>query len=493
MSLSVNCAESSRPALFYRPCLEMLERRELPSTCTVDRLSDNKPNGGGEGGNGMGDLRWCVIESVYQADIIDFSVTGTINLAAVLPTLTRNVSIDGPGADLVTVRRDSGGDYTIFNVVPGVTAEISGLTISNGSYGGIINFGKLTISISNISDNTTSNSGGGILNAGTLTVNNSTISGNVASSSSEFQGSGGGIYNNGVSLTINNSTLANNSATGYGGGICCGTAPTVVYNSTISGNAAIVFGGGIVGGNGMAVRNTIIARNTAPAGPDVYTKLGSLGHNLIGNPQEMSGWVDSDLLHVDPLLGPLQNNCGATETYALLPGSPALNAGDPAQLGVPDQRGVVRSGGVNIGAYQASAFDLVAPDTVTTGVPFDLVVTAVDPFGQVAVGYSGTATFTTSDDDPNVQVPADYTFNSADAGMVTFPGGVTLISLGAQTIQATDTVDGTIIGTASVTVTSAVRPLLLWGGADLAGDCGHGVGAAPIASRESRVSPFLGQ
>jgi hypothetical protein len=487
MSLSVNCAESSRPALFYRPCLEMLERRELPSTCTVDRLSDNKPNGGGEGGNGMGDLRWCVIESVYQADIIDFSVTGTINLAAVLPTLTRNVSIDGPGADLVTVRRDSGGDYTIFNVVPGVTAEISGMTISNGSYGGIINFGKLTINNSTISDNTTSNSGGGILNAGTLTVNNSTISGNSATDSGGSSGWGGGIYNNGNIMTVNNSTVANNAAAVCGGGIVgivnSGTQG-IINNSTISENSAVLCGGGLWGGNGMAVRNTIIAGNTAPYGPDVYTNLGSLGHNLIGNPQEMSGWVDSDLLHVDPLLGPLQNNGGATETYALLPGSPALNAGDPAQLGVPDQRGVVRSGGVNIGAYQASAsaFDLVAPDTVTTGVPFDLVVTAVDPFGQVAVGYSGTATFTTSDDDPNVQLPADYTFNSADAGMVTFPGGVTPISLGEQTIQATDTVDGTIIGTASVTVTSAVRPLLLWGGADLAGDCGHGVGAAPIAS-----------
>src|SRR5262249_19266643 len=54
-------------------------------------------------------------------------------------------------------------------------------------------------------------------------------------------------------------------------------------------------------------------------------------------------------------LGPLQDNGGPTQTIAPLAGSPALNAGDPAQLGVPDQRGVVRSGGVNIGAYQASA------------------------------------------------------------------------------------------------------------------------------------------
>jgi hypothetical protein len=58
---------------------------------------------------------------------------------------------------------------------------------------------------------------------------------------------------------------------------------------------------------------------------------------------------------IDPMLGPLQNNGGPTETMAVLAGSPALNAGDPSQLGVADQRGVVRDGGVNIGAYQASA------------------------------------------------------------------------------------------------------------------------------------------
>src|SRR5262249_62081145 len=94
------------------------------------------------------------------------------------------------------------------------------------------------------------------------------------------------------------------------------------------------------------------------------------GHNVIGNPQEMSGWVDTDLLHVNPLLGPLQNNGGPTQTMALLADSPALSAGDSAQLGVADQRGVARAGGVNIGAFQASASALVLtglPDTATAG------------------------------------------------------------------------------------------------------------------------------
>jgi hypothetical protein len=99
--------------------------------------------------------------------------------------------------------------------------------------------------------------------------------------------------------------------------------------------------------------------------------------------------------------------------------------------------------------------------SATAGMPFDVTVTAVDPFGQVAVGYTGTVTFSSSDGDPGVVLPPDYTFSSADAGMVTFPGGVTLITAGDQTDTATDTVSG-ISGTAVVTVTAGNAPRLVW-------------------------------
>jgi hypothetical protein len=73
---------------------------------------------------------------------------------------------------------------------------------------------------------------------------------------------------------------------------------------------------------------------------------------------------------IDPRLGPLQDNGGPTQTMALLSGSPALNAGDPTQRGATDQRGVVRAGGVNIGAYQdsGSALILIDPATGTASV-----------------------------------------------------------------------------------------------------------------------------
>jgi hypothetical protein len=67
--------------------------------------------------------------------------------------------------------------------------------------------------------------------------------------------------------------------------------------------------------------------------------LTSRGHNLIGNTQGGSGFVSSDLLNVNPLLGPLRNNGGQTLTMALLPGSPAIAAGDPTNAPAYDLLG----------------------------------------------------------------------------------------------------------------------------------------------------------
>src|SRR5262249_23948946 len=143
-------------------------------------------------------------------------------------------------------------------------------------------------------------------------------------------------------------------------------------------------------------------------------------------------------------------------------GSPALNTGAPDQLGVPDQRGVIRSGGVNIGAYQASAsaFVLTAPATVTAGTPFNVTVKAVDPFGQTALGYRGTAHFTSTDG--QAVVPSDYTFTSGDGGVHVFSNGVTLKTAGNQTVTATDTATASLIGSASVSVNPAAADHLLF-------------------------------
>jgi hypothetical protein len=449
---------SSSPVRCYRPTLEMLEVRALLSTFTVDRLTDHNPNGGGEGSNQAGDLRYCIWNAA-NGDHIAFGagVTGFINPAAALPALAHSVSIDGPGPVMLIVRAG-------FTVDAG-TVSISGLTITSGNAdygGGISNYGQLTVSNCTISHNS-AGEGGGIFNSygATLTISNSTIAGNEAFNSYGV-GLGGGIYNRGGTLTISNSTIfANTGFGGFEGGGVGGIynsydATLTVSNSTISGNSGDLNGcGGIESDGTLNMRNSVLAGNIDDyEDQDLEGHLTSSGYNLIGFGGD--GFVNTDIVNVEnPLLSPLQNNGGSTLTQAPRAGSRALNAGDPAQLGIPDQRGVVRKGGVNIGAYQASAsaFFLTAPDTVTSGTAFDVTVNAVDVFGQPAYGYTGTVTFSTSDRDPNVVLPADYTFIASDQGAHTFSGGFTLITPGDQTITATDTADNTIVGSATVTVT----------------------------------------
>src|SRR5438128_1867158 len=107
--------------------LELLEDRTLLSVYAVDHLTDD-----GVGQGLAGDLRYCITNATSMIDVITFSVTGTINLQSALPVLETSVTIQGPGADNLTVRRDAGGDYPIFAVDVGATVVLSGLTIANG-------------------------------------------------------------------------------------------------------------------------------------------------------------------------------------------------------------------------------------------------------------------------------------------------------------------------------------------------------------------------
>src|SRR5262249_49855707 len=110
-----------------RPGIECLEDRALLSVCLVDRLTDV-----GGGREVVGDLRYC-IEQTQDQDSIQFAVQGTINLTRALPDLTRSVSIEGPGPELMTVRgQGTAGRYRIFTVTTEATVSIAGLTVSNG-------------------------------------------------------------------------------------------------------------------------------------------------------------------------------------------------------------------------------------------------------------------------------------------------------------------------------------------------------------------------
>lgn len=105
-------------------------------------------------------------------------------------------------------------------------------------------------------------------------------------------------------------------------------------------------------------------------------------------------------------------------------------------------------------AASVTHFTVTAPVVVTPGTAFTVTVQALDANNQVDPAYTGTVHFTSSDVAPGVVLPADYTFTAQDAGVHTFTLGVTLQTLGNQTVTATDTSNSTVTGTANVQVAS---------------------------------------
>lgn len=101
-------------------------------------------------------------------------------------------------------------------------------------------------------------------------------------------------------------------------------------------------------------------------------------------------------------------------------------------------------------------FLISAAATVVSGTPFDITVTALDTSGNIDPTYQGTLTFSTTDPDASVVLPADYTFTIGDDhGVHTFSGGVTLVTLGDQILTVTDKVNGI---TGSVTIAVGPAP-----------------------------------
>jgi len=181
--------------------------------------------------------------------------------------------VNSQGVPLVTIAGNL-SDGPVFQVDPGVTASIAGLTITGGYgpsnlAGGVDNYGTLAVTNSTIQG---PNIGGGIYNAGTMTVTGSTIQNNRTPSG----GMGGGIDNTGR-LTVTNSTIANNSAGQDGGGIA-NTGTLTVTNSTIANNSAGQTGGGITNESGgtMTVTNSTIANNSVGQVGGGIANVGSL-------------------------------------------------------------------------------------------------------------------------------------------------------------------------------------------------------------------------
>ena len=349
--------------------------------------------------SGPGSLRQALAVAINGDTIDATGVSGTIVLTSGALQITQNVRITGPGAGNLAVNGNATSDV-FENFASDVT--ISGFTITNGvGGGGIFNRGGLALSKSSV----ICNAGGGIFTGSlggparlvTLTITNCTVSGN----------SGGGISNigvdNDVPLTVSNCTISGNSGNGISSsasGLEAGAGSTVaISNSTLSGNSgnAIYNNAGRFAGASVSVKSCTISGNS---GGGIYNnvsqgfpgaakvkldstilKAGSSGQNIFNHGGTVTslgynlatdhggGFLTGpgDQINTLPRLGPLQDNGGPTFTHALLPGSPAINAGNPHFTPPPffEQRGPgyhrVVNGRIDIGSFEVQVTPTPTP------------------------------------------------------------------------------------------------------------------------------------
>jgi predicted outer membrane repeat protein len=266
-------------------------------------------------------------------------------------------------------------------------ASLSNSTIS-GNYaagigGGAISSSYTELSLSNttVRDNSAAGNGGAIYLFGfsSLSLSNSTISGNSAGTK------GGAIYVSGSTLSLSNSTLSDNSAGTNGGALFTTGSELNLSNSTVSGNSAASNGGAIYTISSIvSLNNSIVSGNRAETAAETANEITgndtefTTAHNLFGdsanyNLVAISGFTPdvtditatgdgSQPTPLSAILAPLADNGGATQTHALVEGSPAIDSGDDTLCAAEpvnnlDQRGTLRPVGdaCDIGAYEAEA------------------------------------------------------------------------------------------------------------------------------------------
>jgi CSLREA domain-containing protein len=425
-----------------------LEGRALLSTISVNSTADD---------GSAGTLRWAIgqANADNQADTIVFSSLfnspRTIALTSGQLTLTdkQTMTITGPGSDLLTI---SGSPHSrVFQVDSGAAAALSGLTITGGSAdrgGGLLNSGG-TLALTNctVTGNSASFGGGGLLSSGgTTTLTDCAVSSNSANY-------GGGLYNAGGTTTLTGATVSGNSATNAGGGLFNKDGTTTLTNATVSGNSANT-GGGLFTykGGTTTLTNATVSGNSAYSAAGLYTSggtstltntivAGNTGSTGIGGPLDPAS--THNLIGGNPLLAPLGDYGGPTPTMALLPGSPAFGGGTATGAPTTDQRGLPRSGRVDIGAFQSQGFTLTpgpgsTPQAAVVGTafahPLAVTVTAANPAEPVDGGIISFA------------APAAGPSSMLSAATVVIASGQASVTATANTTVGAYTATGTVAG-----------------------------------------------
>lgn len=448
------------------------------TTFTVTSTADPGDSTCGVANTGDG----CTLREAISAansaagdDAINFApgISGMITLSSTLPDLTTNLDIQGPGKNVLTI---SGNNANRIFVIKKATITVEDLTMANGASiqspsasaagGAILNYGALTLRRCTLRDNFAQGTqsfggafGGAIYNDGynsstSLTLVDCSLVANQtkavitpqyvptyggAIASSGYQGScvlicsgctfadnvaresdtgagissyGGVFYNStNVNCVFTNCTFARNRASA--GGVVYSYSSDVSFSHcTVSGNWNSRFEANITSKDtsGPATLNlklTIVSGNT--------------GGLVLGYSYSPNDYNFFALTNIG--LGPLQDNGGPTQTMALLPDSPALNAGDPNYHGPPttDQRGAgfprVSGGRIDIGAYEVPALTVrIAPGfskTFSEGAGANATkmrITRDGPNGSDLTVNLRTSDVSEATIQPNVLIPAGQTF-----------------------------------------------------------------------------------
>jgi len=431
------------------------------ATFTVDTTADAVDAAPGDGvcaaAGGSCTLRAAVMEAnalpgpdtiVLPAGRYTLTLAGAGEDAAATGDLDvlSDVTILGAGPAVTII--DGGGIDRVFDNLD--TLRLTSLTVEggrnldtsfDGGGGGIVNAAFLYLTDVVVRGNTAAVGGGGILNYSDLFISDSTIEANtvVASDPPSPRLGGGGIGNE-SNLRLDRSTVRGNSAP-FGGGLA-NDANAFVTTSTLSGNSAADAGGGIWNNSNLTVVSSTVSANSALVGNGIYDAFGtndrlvgvtldgdlafaglteignsiltgacvlttdgpgivSHGHNL-AREAGCNLTTETDLLG-DPLLGPLQDNGGPTGTMALLPGSPARDAGGDEPVSLPgwsggftgscpatDQRGIGRPQGphCDIGAYEAVSAVPTRCDEPAIAAPDDFMLRGHGWSAEVSVSAS---------------------------------------------------------------------------------------------------------
>ena len=370
----------------------------------------------------VGTFRWAMdgAAATYPGATVGFQpgLNGTITLSQSISeggNPSGTVWIKGPGAPVISINGSINTSGSIS--VSGVTL-LSGGVFANGS--------------SSYTDSTIH--GGVSENQNNLSILRCTFNGDNASSYGISE------FNNGES-TVGPTTVYDSTFTGYTSAAIAGGPGMTIINCTIDGNSGLG-----ISSSSLSIGNTIVAGNGSSLGPDVSGPVVSLGHNLIGNASNSSGWVSSDLLGtsaspINPQLLPLGYYGGPTQTMPPKVGSPAIDAGDNSLVQkaalLTDQRGFdrVSDGTVDIGAVETSYITIngtSGSDTInlsgSTYPTADVIVnigtsfvrmSATDPLGSLTINGNGGSDVTNLDGKSlpaNVHLNGTFTINGMSGG-----------------------------------------------------------------------------